>query len=58
VLSNQSPNAKAKLLGHSTIKITQRYSNPDESVRQRTDILANYSSLTDKSTDLSIEENL
>jgi len=42
----------AKLLGHSTVKITERYSHPEESVRRGTDILANYSSTTDKSTDI------
>ncbi|MFB3148626.1 MAG: site-specific integrase, partial [Thermodesulfobacteriota bacterium] len=44
--------AVAKLLGHSTVKITERYSHPEESVRRGTDILANYSSTTDKSTDI------
>ena len=44
--------AVAKLLGHSTIKITERYSHPEESVRKGADILANFSSSTDKSTDM------
>jgi site-specific recombinase XerD len=43
--------AVAKLLGHSTVKITERYSHPEESVRRGTDILANYSSTTKKFTD-------
>lgn len=46
--------AVAKLLGHSTVKITERYSHPEESVRRGTDILANFSSVTDKSTDISL----
>ncbi len=50
--------AVAKLLGHSTVKITERYSHPEESVRKGTDILGKYSSVTDKSTDLSIDENM
>jgi integrase len=50
--------AVAKLLGHSTVKITERYSHPEESVKKGTDILANYSSITDKSTDLSISEKI
>lgn len=44
----------SKLLGHSTVKITERYSHPDESLRRGTDILANYALSTDKSTDIGI----
>jgi len=42
----------SKLLGHTTIRMTQRYVHPEESVKKATDILANFSdSITDKITD-------
>jgi len=34
--------AVAKLLGHSTVKVTERYSHPESSVRQAVEILANF----------------
>jgi integrase len=34
--------AVAKLLGHSTVRVTERYSHPEESVKKGTDILASY----------------
>ena len=56
VESNIPLHAVAKLLGHSTIKITERYSHPEESVRQGTIMLEKYSSFTDKSTDFGVVE--
>lgn len=35
--------AVAKLLGHSTVRVTERYSHPEESVKKATDILGRYS---------------
>ncbi len=35
--------AVAKLLGHSTVRVTERYSHPEESVKKGTDILAKFS---------------
>jgi len=35
--------AVAKLLGHSTVRVTERYSHPEESVKKGTDILASFS---------------
>jgi len=34
--------AVAKLLGHSTVRVTERYSHPEESVKKGTDILGRY----------------
>lgn len=43
----------SKLLGHTTIRMTERYVHPEESVKRATDILANFSdSVTDKFTDI------
>jgi integrase len=45
--------AIAKLLGHTTIRVTERYSHPEESVKKGTDLLAQFSdSFTDKFTDI------
>lgn len=54
VESNIPLHAVAKLLGHSTIKITERYSHPEDSVRQGTEMLEKYSSFTDISTDFDV----
>jgi integrase len=34
--------AVAKLLGHSTVRVTERYSHPEESVQKAVDILGNF----------------
>jgi integrase len=41
----------AKLLGHTSTRMTERYVHPEESVKTASDILANFSRATDKSTD-------
>jgi len=34
--------AVTKLLGHSTVKVTERYSHPEESIKEAVEILANF----------------
>ena len=42
-------------LGHLSTRMTERYSHPQESVIKGSEILADYSSVTDKSTDIEIQ---
>jgi len=43
----------AKLLGHTTTRMTERYVHPEESVKVATEVLANFSKrVTDTSTDI------
>ncbi|HWP91747.1 MAG TPA: tyrosine-type recombinase/integrase [Thermodesulfobacteriota bacterium] len=37
--------AITKLLGHSTVKVTERYSHPEESVKEAVEILANFNQI-------------
>ncbi len=47
----------AKLLGHATTRMTERYVYSEESVREATEILANFSKrVTDKTTDIDEEK--
>jgi integrase len=43
VEKGKSLHAVAKLLGHTTIRVIERYSHPENGVREATDILANFS---------------
>ena len=40
----------SKLLGHSSVKITERYSHPEETVKKATDLLANYAPIETQDT--------
>lgn len=47
--------AVAKLLGHSTVKITERYSHPEASIKEAVEILANFTQ--DRSQNRSQKDN-
>src|ERR1700757_1173892 len=40
----------SKILGHSNIQMTMRYSHPDNSLREAVEVLANFKNITPKNT--------